>query len=261
MVVALIPARMASQRFPGKPLAMLAGRPVIQHVYSAVRAVRGIAQVYVATDDPRIAETVRAFGGQAVMTRADHPSGTDRILEALATVDPTNAVRFVVNVQGDEPLIRPMYVERCLAALRATPDADWATLIYPLTGDHAANPNVVKVVCDQAGGALYFSRAAIPFQRDARGEARRHGHIGLYVYRADALRRFAALPPSPLEQAEKLEQLRALEAGMSILCVEVPRAFPGIDTPEDLAQADALLAADPTLANIPPPHDNHTSHM
>jgi 3-deoxy-manno-octulosonate cytidylyltransferase (CMP-KDO synthetase) len=248
---------MASQRFPGKPLAMLAGRPVIQHVYSAVRAVRGIAQVYVATDATRIADTVRAFGGQAVMTRADHPSGTDRILEALGTIDPANAVRFIVNVQGDEPLIRPLYVERCLAALRATPDADWATLIYPLTGEHdAANPNLVKVVCDQAGGALYFSRAAIPFERDARGAARRYGHIGLYVYRADALRRFAALPPSPLEQTEKLEQLRALEAGMSILCVEVPRAFPGIDTPEDLAQAEALLAADPTLANIVPSHGN-----
>jgi 3-deoxy-manno-octulosonate cytidylyltransferase (CMP-KDO synthetase) len=251
MVIALIPARMASVRFPGKPLALLAGRPVIQHVYHAVQAVRGIAQVYVATDDDRIAGTVRAFGGQAVMTRADHPSGTDRILEALRTVDPANAVRFVVNVQGDEPLIRPAYVERCLAALRASADGDWATLIYPLASDHdARNPNLVKVVCDTAGGALYFSRAAIPFERDGRGAARRYGHMGLYVYRSDALRRFAALAPTPLEQTEKLEQLRALEAGMSILCVEVPRALPGIDTPADLAQAEALLTADPSLSNL-----------
>jgi len=252
MVIALIPARMESVRFPGKPLALLAGRPIIQHVYCAVRAVRGIARVYVATDDARIADAVHAFGGQAVMTRAGHPSGTDRILEALHTVDPAHAARFVVNVQGDEPLIRPAYVERCLAALRASADGDWATLIYPLPPAHdAQNPNVVKVVCDTAGGALYFSRAAIPFDRDGAGAARRHGHIGLYVYRTDALRRFAALPPTPLEQTEKLEQLRALEAGMSIVCVEVPRAFPGIDTPADLAQAEALLAADPSLSNIP----------
>lgn len=251
MVIALIPARMASVRFPGKPLAMLAGRPVIQHVYRAVQAVRGIARVYVATDDARIADAVRAFGGQAVMTRADHPSGTDRILEALHTVDPGNTVRFVVNVQGDEPLIRPADVEHCLAALRAAADGDWATLIYPLPPGHdARNPNVVKVVCDAAGGALYFSRAAIPFERDAAGIARRYGHIGLYVYRADALRRFAAMAPTPLEQTEKLEQLRALEAGMRIVCVEVPRAFPGIDTPADLAQAEALLAADPSLSNL-----------
>jgi len=252
MTLAFIPARMAATRFPGKPLARLAGRPVIEHVYHAVRAAPGIDRVCVATDDARIAAAVTAFGGAAIMTRADHPSGTDRILEAVRLTDPHAAGTIVVNVQGDEPLVRPADIARCVAALRQDRNADWATLVYPLADEAAAaNPNVVKVVCDRAGHALYFSRAAIPFDRDRQGAAPCLGHSGLYVYRAAALHRFAATAPTPLEQCEKLEQLRALESGLRILCVTIARAYPGIDTPEDLARAEALLAAHPELCNLP----------
>lgn len=242
---------MAATRFPGKPLALLAGRPVIEHVYHAVRAAAGIDRVCVATDDARIAATVAGFGGEAVMTRADHPSGTDRILEAVQLTDPGAVATLIVNVQGDEPLVQPVDIARCVAALRDDHEADWATLVYPLANDaEAANPNLVKVVCDRAGHALYFSRAAIPFDRDRQGVAARFGHCGLYVYRAAALRRFAATAPTPLEQSEKLEQLRALETGLRILCVRIERAYPGIDTPEDLTRTEALLAAHPELCNL-----------
>jgi len=247
----IIPARWASTRFPGKPLALLAGQPVIRHVYAAAVSACPEALVSVATDDTRILDAVRHFGGNAVMTRSDHASGTDRILEALATLDTHGDISCVVNVQGDEPLIRPERIRLAVDALSARADVHWSTLVYPLAA-HAAvlNPNVVKVVLAHDNTALYFSRAAIPFDRDATGAARYFGHIGLYVYRIDALRQFAAWPPGKLEQSEKLEQLRALEHGLKIQCVCVEDATIGIDTPEDLRHAEELLKAHPELSNI-----------
>jgi len=250
-VAAFIPARMGSTRFPGKPLALLAGQPIIQHVHAAARAAPALQQIYVCTDDPRIARAVAAFGGTALMTRADHASGTDRIVEALGAADPAGLIDIVVNIQGDEPLIRPGHIQRCVEQFAATPGADWATLVYPLVSEKDwANPNVVKVVRDVHGFALYFSRAPVPYNRDGSASVPRAGHIGLYAYRTEALRRFASLPPTPLEATERLEQLRALEHGMKILCVEVGKAEQGIDTPEDLAHAERILAAHPEYSNI-----------
>lgn len=247
----IIPARWASTRFPGKPLASLAGQPVIRHVYAAAYAACPDALVCVATDDQRIYDAVASFGGRAVMTRADHGSGTDRILEALEYLDQQGKISCVVNVQGDEPLIRPARIRNAVDALAAHPDAHWATLVYPLTSpDAIGNPNIVKVVMAQDGSALYFSRAPIPFDRDASGAARYFGHIGLYVYRTAALRQFASVPPGMLERAEKLEQLRALEYGMRIHCVCVEDATIGIDTPEDLQHAETLLRAHPELSAL-----------
>ncbi len=249
IVLGIIPARFASTRFPGKALALLAGFPLIRHVYAAARACKTISDVWVATDDERIADTVRAFGGNAVMTRPDHSSGTDRIVEALDNME-ANDCEFVVNIQGDEPLILPEAIDRCIAAIAATPDADWATLIYPLgRADDIADPSLVKVVRDGKGFALYFSRAPIPFDRDGAGSAPAYGHTGLYVYRTEALRRFAVTSPTPLEQTEKLEQLRALESGMKILCVEAADASPGVDTPADLERVEKLLKEQPELMN------------
>jgi len=247
----IIPARWASTRFPGKPLALLAGQPVIRHVYAAARAACPEALVCVATDDQRIRDAVESFGGRAVMTRSDHVSGTDRILEALGILSQDGDFSCIVNVQGDEPLISPARIRTAVETLTAHPQAQWATLVYPLTSPETIrNPNVVKVVMAQDGSALYFSRAAIPFDRDASGTACYYGHIGLYVYRTAALRQFAAWPPGALERAEKLEQLRALEHGMKIQCACVEYATIGIDTPEDLDQAEKLLQAHPELSSL-----------
>jgi 3-deoxy-manno-octulosonate cytidylyltransferase (CMP-KDO synthetase) len=252
MVVAVIPARYASTRFPGKPLAVLAGHPLIEHVCAGVARARVCDRVVVATDDQRIADAVHSFGGHAIMTRSDHATGTDRILEALDTLALAGPDTLIVNVQGDEPLIRPAHVAAALDGLRTSGEADWATLVYPLGTDHdAASPHLVKAVVDSAGFALYFSRLPIPFQRDSSAPpVRRFGHIGLYVYRAAALRRFGTFAPTPLEQAEKLEQLRALENGMHIRCVTVEPSFPGVDTPADLERAEDALRAHPELNNL-----------
>lgn len=245
-VAIIIPARWASSRFPGKPLALLAGRPVIHHVLAIARAACPDALVCVATDDQRIFDAVAQVGGTAVMTRPDHASGTDRILDALDHLDPYHTVHYVVNLQGDEPLLPPERIRLALDALQHHPHADWATLVYPLSDPQTiANPNVVKVVLARDNFALYFSRAAIPFDRDATGRARYFGHIGLYVYRTRALLAFAAWPPGDLEQIEKLEQLRALEHGLKILCVQVEEPTVGIDTPQDLQHAEKLLRENP----------------
>lgn len=234
----IIPARYASTRFPGKPLKLLGGKPVIAHVCEQAAKVRNLSAVFVATDDERIAEAVRACGHEAIMTRSDHVCGSDRLVEALGKLG--EQPEIVVNIQGDEPLIDPLTIERAVSAL-TTSDADWSTLCYPITPEEAGDPNKVKVVFDNKMMALYFSRSPVPYPRDGE-KARYFGHIGLYCYRREALLRFASLKPAPLEEAEKLEQLRALENGMSIVCVEVPSAAPGIDTPEDLARAEEILA-------------------
>ena len=233
----LIPARMAATRLPGKPLLDIAGLPMIVHVLRRAEAA-GIGRVAVATDTPEIAAAVTAHGGEAVMTRADHPSGSDRIFEALASSIPTGEAEIVVNLQGDFPTIRPDNIRAVLAPL-ADPAVDIATLAAEIhTEEESTNPNVVKVVGSPLGArrlrALYFTRATAPY-----GDGPRYHHIGLYAYRRAALERFVALPPSPLEQQEKLEQLRALEAGMRIDVTIVDTVPRGVDTPADLETARA----------------------
>ena len=236
----LIPARMASTRLPGKPLLDIAGLPMIVHVLRRAEAA-GIGRVAVATDTPAIAEVVASHGGEAVMTRADHLSGSDRIYEALGKLDPKGEAEIVVNLQGDFPTIRAESIASVLGPL-ADPAVDIATLAAEIhTEEEGSNPNVVKAVGSKVGKgrlrALYFTRATAPW-----GEGPRYHHIGLYAYRRAALERFVSLPPSALEQQEKLEQLRALEAGMRIDVTIVDHVPRGVDTPDDLETARRLLA-------------------
>jgi 3-deoxy-manno-octulosonate cytidylyltransferase (CMP-KDO synthetase) len=247
----VIPARYASTRLPGKPLADIAGQPMIVRVAAAARRARTDG-VWVATDDERIAAAVRQYGFDAVMTRANHVSGTDRIAEVADQLG-WHDEDIVVNVQGDEPLLDPALIEAVAGALRGDPDAAIATAGHSL--DAAAdlfNPNVVKVVCDVRGRALYFSRAPIPWDRDRFAERRDElpadlpvqRHIGLYAYRTSFLRRFGQLAVSPLERCESLEQLRALWHGYPIQVVRVDHPpAPGVDTPEDLERVRGLFDA------------------
>lgn len=238
--IILIPARMASTRLPGKPMADIHGRPMIVHVLEAARAA-GIGPVAVACDAPEIESAVRAAGGTAVMVAEDLPSGTDRIERALALLDPGGTHDVVVNLQGDLPAIPPALLHAVLTPLEE-PAVDIATLVAPIvSAEEAAAPSVVKCACAFAAGqtvapALYFSRGCIPS-----GEGPLWHHIGLYAFRRPALARFVALPASPLENREKLEQLRALEAGMRIAVARVDHAPFGVDTPADLARARAVL--------------------
>lgn len=236
-VVAVIPARFASTRFPGKPLARDTGKFLIQHVYERAASARCINQVVVATDDERIASAVSGFGGRVEMTRADHPSGTDRIAEVARRLSPLSDDDVVMNVQGDEPEIEATYLDRLVARL-VDSDAPAATLAcpFPASAD-PADPNAVKVVLDARSRALYFSRSLIPYTRDAQDRAAsRHAcllHLGVYAYRRAFLLEFAGWPPSALERIEKLEQLRILERGRSIAVEVVEQASVGIDTPQD----------------------------
>ena len=237
-VVAIIPARYASTRLPGKPLALIAGVPMIQHVYERTARATGVARTLVATDDERIAAVVRAFGGELVMTGA-HATGTDRLAEVVRGLD----AEIIVNVQGDLPLLDPAALTACVAALGDQPHLEMASLMTPIRDEtEFRNPNVVKVVIGIDGCALYFSRSPLPFWRGERGGApfgRRH--IGLYAYRRAALLTLAAAPRSALERAEALEQLRALERGMAIRMVEVDSAPPEVDTAEDLERVRCLV--------------------
>jgi 3-deoxy-manno-octulosonate cytidylyltransferase (CMP-KDO synthetase) len=239
-VVAIIPARFASSRFPGKPLADIDGRPMIEHVYRRAEACPAVSRVIVATDDLRIATTVAGFGGNVRLTRADHRTGTDRLAEVVTTLD----CDIVVNVQGDEPLLDPRAITEAVDPF--TDPSVQVTTLYRRIDSPAelSNPNVVKVVLDRGGFALYFSRAAIPFARDPRGGwPPLYKHVGLYAYRRSALLVLAALDQTPLERAESLEQLRALEHGIRIKAVETRYDSIGVDTPEDLEQVRRLLAA------------------
>jgi 3-deoxy-manno-octulosonate cytidylyltransferase (CMP-KDO synthetase) len=235
----LIPARYASTRFPGKPLAELAGKPMVVHVCERARA-SGARSVAVATDDRRILEAVQRSGFRALMTRAEHASGTDRIAEAAAALG-LGAEDIVVNVQGDEPLIEPGLIAEVAGALARSPDASMSTACHPIRNDaDFANPNVVKVVLDARGHALYFSRAGIPYPRQGNPAACRH--VGIYAYRVSFLQRYAALPASPLEQAEALEQLRALWHGFRIVVTtSEAESPPGVDTPQDLDAVRRML--------------------
>lgn len=238
-VIAVIPARFGSTRFPGKPLVAKTGKPLIQHVCEQAARSRSVGRIIVATDDERIMAAVRGFGGEAVMTRGDHPNGTSRIAEVAATL----GCEIIVNVQGDEPSIEPELIDAAVDALRATRDAPMSTIASPF-GAHEdpSDPNIVKVVVSQRGTALYFSRSPIPCWRDrdrdltvspnARPRAAPLKHVGLYVYRREFLATFINLPPTPLEQTEQLEQLRVLEHGYPIAVAIGTAAFHGIDTPE-----------------------------
>jgi 3-deoxy-manno-octulosonate cytidylyltransferase (CMP-KDO synthetase) len=239
-IVAVIPARFASTRFPGKPLADIDGRPMIEHVYRRAAASRAVSRVIVATDDLRIATTVTGFGGHVRLTRPDHPTGTDRLAEVAAALD----CDVVVNVQGDEPLLDPRAITEAVAPF-ADPSISMTTLYRRIdTPAELTDPNVVKVVVDRAGFALYFSRAPIPYQRDPRGGwPPLYRHVGLYAYRRSALMVLASLEPTPLERAESLEQLRALEHGIRIKTVETAYDSIGVDTPQDLEQVRRLLMA------------------
>ena len=238
--IVLIPARMASTRLPGKPLADIAGSPMIVHV--ARRALEsGIARVAVATDTREIADAVVAAGFEAVMTSPAHQSGSDRIFEALTSLDPEGRVETVVNLQGDLPTVEPATVAAAVQALKAG-EADIATVAVEIEDEaEKINPNVVKVVGTPIGEnrlrALYFTRATAPW-----GDGPLYHHVGLYAYRRAALERFVALPPSPLERREKLEQLRALEAGMRIDVAVVKAAPLGVDTAADLERARAIFS-------------------
>ncbi|RJS17393.1 3-deoxy-manno-octulosonate cytidylyltransferase [Corallococcus sp. H22C18031201] len=235
--VAVIPARYASTRFPGKPLTRIAGVPMIEHVWNRCREANAFDEVYVATDDARIRDVVAGFGGHAVMTSPDCATGTDRVAE-VARQHP--AVDVWVNVQGDEPLVDPAAL-KLLAGLFADDTVRMGTLVRPLEADEVDSPNVVKAVLSRSGDALYFSRAAIPFAREPGTPASRLGHIGLYGYRRDVLLRLATLPPTPLEETEKLEQLRALEHGIPIRCARVTWRTVAVDVPEDVARVEAVI--------------------
>jgi 3-deoxy-manno-octulosonate cytidylyltransferase (CMP-KDO synthetase) len=251
-IVAIIPARFASTRLPGKPLSDIHGKTMIERVYELARAARSVERVLVATDDERIASVVRRFGGEAVMTSPAHATGTDRLAEAAAGT----SADIIVNVQGDEPLLDPAGIDAAAGALVADPSLPMSTLSVPLrSAEEMLLASVVKVVVDAAGNALYFSRSPIPHVRLGAGEEPRAAalaavsrrlarkHVGLYAYRREALLRFASLSPSPLEEAEGLEQLRALHHGMRIRVVPVDgEGGVAVDTPEDLERVRALLA-------------------
>jgi 3-deoxy-manno-octulosonate cytidylyltransferase (CMP-KDO synthetase) len=237
--VGIIPARYRASRFPGKPLAPIAGRPMLEHVIEGARRAKRLRDVLVATDDERIAAAAKAAGARAVMTSPDHPTGTDRLAEAALGLD--DAV--VVNVQGDEPLIEGFVIDAAIEALEADPGAAMATVVHPLEPGALEDPNRVKVVLDGRGRALYFSRAPIPHRRADAPEPRRFQHVGLYAYRRDFLLRFVGLAQGEAERAEGLEQLRALEHGFAIRCavVEGWRSVP-VDVPADVARVEAALA-------------------
>jgi len=238
-ILGVIPARFASSRFPGKALAPLAGKPLLQHVYERASQARYLSKLTIATDDDRIVKAARSFGAQVQMTRSDHLSGTDRVAEVASS----DRAQVIVNIQGDEPLIDPTAIDAAALALLDDPELPMATLKkrIEIPGE-IDNPNVVKVVSNQAGDAIYFSRYPIPYVRDAKpGDVVHYKHIGLYVYRCEFLLAYSGLPVGPLEQAERLEQLRAIENGYRIRVVETDYESIGVDTPDDLERVAVLF--------------------
>lgn len=240
--IAVIPARYASTRFPGKIIAPLCGKPLVLHAYERACQARHVSEALIATDDQHVVDALKPYDAPVVMTRNDHPSGTDRIAEVMG--ERTEPV--VVNVQGDEPLIDPATIDIAIEALWNDPDAVMSTVCNPLSDpEHIANPNVVKTVWDKRGRALYFSRSPIPFIRDEADRAASHHcywqHVGLYVYRRDFLMRYAQMEQTPLEQLEKLEQLRVLENGFSIAVAQTDYDCIGVDSPEDLERVRNIL--------------------
>ncbi len=241
-VVAILPARWGSTRFPGKPLFPIAGKPLIQHVWERTSSARSISRVIVATDDTRIAEAAEAFGAEVALTSPHHRSGTDRIAEVARKL---KGISHVINVQGDEPLIDPALLNRLAKAMLADPELGMITAANVFTPDEdVTNPNAVKVILDRKGNALYFSRSPIPYLRDAQNKADAPPylrHQGLYGYSLPFLLQFVKWKPSPLEKTEQLEQLRALENGGKIRVLITQSASVGVDTFEDVAKAESLL--------------------
>lgn len=236
--LAVIPARYASTRLPGKPLLDICGKPMIQRVYEAAQKASLVDTVLVATDDARIIQAVEAFGGRAILTSPQCASGTDRLVEVARQ----EQADIYLNVQGDEPLLRPADVDKLVEALRDCPHMAAATSCYSISYEQACDPNLVKIVRSDSGAALYFSRARIPFDRDGEKTGVYWGHMGMYAYRPDALKIFADHGPGMLERTEKLEQLRLLQHGVGIQTVELPPCAPGVDTPEDLERVRAIVA-------------------
>jgi 3-deoxy-manno-octulosonate cytidylyltransferase (CMP-KDO synthetase) len=235
--VAVIPARYAASRFPGKPLARVAGVALVQRVWEGARSAKSVERVVVATDDERIAAACRAFGADVAMTRADHPTGTDRIAEVAAGLD----ADVVVNVQGDEPLIEGFVIDAAVELLAGDPSLPMATVVHPAEPGAQGDPNRVKVVLDRRGRALYFSRSPLPYVRDV-APPQIWQHVGLYAYRRSFLLELVRMAPTALERAESLEQLRALENGhpVGVAIVEGWRSVP-VDVPEDVARVEAVL--------------------
>ena len=246
-ILGVIPARISSSRFPGKVLAPLASKPLLEHVWGRASLSRYLTNIIIATDDSRVYETARGFGATVRMTRADHPTGTDRVAEVASAEN----AEIIVNIQGDEPLIDPAAIDAAILPLVHDPDIVMGTLMKRIEDPREIDdPNVVKVVTDLHGDAIYFSRSAIPFVRDAAAVQPKPAyfkHIGLYVYRRDFLLGYSELPVGPLEQAERLEQLRAIENGFRIRVVETEYDSLGVDTPADLERAEALFAASTVL--------------
>jgi len=242
-VAVIIPARYGSTRLPGKPLAEIAGHPMIYHVYVRARSVENVGEVIVATDDARIADAVRGFGGNAHLTSAKHRNGTERIAEVASNMD----ADIIVNLQADEPLIDTEAVGLAIRALLESDEIPMSTIMTRLRSeDEVSDPNVVKVVCDQRGFALYFSRSPIPYLRsNAQGAI--HKHIGVYAYRREFLLSLSKMKPTPLERAESLEQLRALENGYKIKVIETDYDSPSVDTPEDLEKIRNLFPIKPEV--------------
>ena len=240
-IIGILPARWGSTRFPGKPLHVIAGKPLIQHVWERCQACKNLNDVIVATDDLRIRDAVISFGGKVAMTSPDHPTGTDRIAEAARSVPQAT---HVINIQGDEPLIDPELIDELAAAMAADPSLDMATAANPLDPSDAvvSDPNVVKVVTAIDGRALYFSRSPLPFFRNPVEGLPVLRHKGIYAYSRSFLERFVTWPPSPLEKAESLEQLRALENGASIRVLVTNDTSPGVDTPEQALEVERLLS-------------------
>ena len=238
-VVGIIPARLGSTRLPNKVLLKIAGKSMIQHVWEQTKKIRGLDSVLIACDDQKILDEAAKFGGNAVMTRADHPNGTSRIAEVMEK----NDAEIVVNIQGDQPLLDCAAIETLADFLKNNPAVPMATLaIKSKDAVEYRNPNVVKVVQDASGKALYFSRSPLPFLRDSSAAPEFWKHIGVYGYRKDFLKKFVAWPASRLEESEKLEQLRVLESGYPIQVIETKQDFISVDTAEDLKAAEQLLS-------------------
>lgn len=236
-ILCVIPARYSSTRLPGKPLAEIAGKPMIQHVYERARLAKRPGRVLVATDHPLVYDSVKEFGGDVIMTSPDHPTGTDRLAEVAEQFP---EVDLIINVQGDEPLIPPEIIDQLAAAFDDSQDVQMATLMTEMEESEYNTPSAVKVITDLQGHALYFSRSLIPFPRNDAGVPI-YKHIGIYAYRRDFLLTYANLAPTPLEQTESLEQLRALEHGYRIKVLKTDFKSIGVDTMEDLEKVNALL--------------------
>lgn len=239
LTLGIIPARWASTRFPGKPLHAIAGKPLVQHVWERALQCNSLDDVVIATDDQRILDAAAGFGAKAVMTSENHPTGTDRIAEAAGSFP---EACYIINIQGDEPLIDPALIDQLAMALHADPGVSMATAVNPITDESLVeDPNVVKCVLARNGDALYFSRSPIPYRRSQSPELALYRHKGIYAYRRDFLEKFVTWDPSPLELAESLEQLRALENNARIKVLVTDDESPGVDTPEQARQIENLL--------------------